>query len=208
MGLENDDHMSMLFLFHTWSFCRSFYGSVGQFVDSINLSLDCIEAFREWWGYCVCRVPTLYYRLLFCGWCQIDASVFVCLPLVQHLCPYRYISTLAIFSHHLERYGMTEVGIAFQSVLGERRVGSWDFNRRYCCWGKIPKKASCDGEIGELWHRGSSVITEYLNKPEQTALTIKYLVEKWWFGLSRFRRVFYIVACTRSHYFRWNECLS
>jgi malonyl-CoA/methylmalonyl-CoA synthetase len=124
-------------------------------------------------------VPTIYYRILSfldgrrCS--TGNVRLFTCgsapLPTTLH----------RAFEHSfsqriLERYGMTEVGIVLSNPYnGERKIGSVGFPIGDT---KVEVRdeqgnALTKGEVGELWHCGSSVISKYLNRPQQSAETIQ-----------------------------------
>jgi malonyl-CoA/methylmalonyl-CoA synthetase len=73
----------------------------------------------------------------------------------------------------LERYGMTEAGIVLSNPYGgERRPGAVGFP---VCGSEIGifDPDTCErlppGAVGEVWIRGPSVVSGYLNRPSQTA---------------------------------------
>ena len=75
----------------------------------------------------------------------------------------------------VERYGMTEVGIVLSNpYAGECRPGTVGFplgDTQFRIVGKTGEDLP-DGEVGELWIKGSSVISEYWERPEQSKETI------------------------------------
>ncbi len=124
-------------------------------------------------------VPTIYYRLLSfldgkkCN--PGNVRIFTCgsapLPTTLHR------AFEAGFSHRiLERYGMTEVGIVLSNPYeGERKIGSVGFPIGDTTVEVRDKEGRVleVGDVGELWHSGSSVISKYLNRPLQSAETIQ-----------------------------------
>jgi malonyl-CoA/methylmalonyl-CoA synthetase len=122
-------------------------------------------------------VPTIHYRLL-----KEKANVDVSslrlvtsgsapLPVSIHQQFYKRFGFFIV-----ERYGMTEVGIVLSNPYGGRcRPGTVGFpvgDTRF----RIVDSDNDDlpiGEVGELLISGSSVISSYWERPEQTALTIK-----------------------------------
>lgn len=84
----------------------------------------------------------------------------------------------ARFGHRIvERYGMTEVGIVLSNPMdGDRRPGSvgWSLpNAALEIRDRETGQPVGVGEVGELFHRGPSVISAYLRRPEQTAAALR-----------------------------------
>lgn len=125
-------------------------------------------------------VPTHYARLL-----ALPASVTADLSAMRLFTsgsaplPARsHEAFSARFGHRiLERYGMTEVGIVLSNPAdGERRPGAVGFsvpNAQLEIRDPEIGQPVAPGSVGELFHKGPSVIAAYLGRPEQTAATIQ-----------------------------------
>jgi len=125
-------------------------------------------------------VPTIHYRLL-----QVSSDAEVSslrlvtsgsapLPVSLHQQFYQRFGF-----HIVERYGMTEVGIVLSNPYGgECRPGTVGFPLGDTQFRIVDTHGNdvSEGEIGELMISGSSVISAYWQRPEQTKETI---VEGW-----------------------------
>jgi malonyl-CoA/methylmalonyl-CoA synthetase len=71
----------------------------------------------------------------------------------------------------LERYGMTELGMALGNTLDRRVPGhvGWPFPGVEVRIAAEDGTDVADGEVGELLVRGTQVFNRYLNRPEATA---------------------------------------
>ena len=184
-GWRADDHLlHVLPLFHIHGLFVALHGAfyagarttwMGRFEAAAALRL--LEARR-----CTVfmGVPTHYNRLL-----RLPAEVRADLSAMRLFTsgsaplPARVHQDVAArFGHRvLERYGMTEVGIVLSNPLdGERRPGAVGFNVPGAETEiRDPETGAVvdGGAVGELFHRGPSVISAYLNRPDATAAALQ-----------------------------------
>lgn len=81
----------------------------------------------------------------------------------------------------LERYGMTEIGMALSNPYeGERRAGSVGMplpGVDLCLVSEVGEQVDSEGAVGEIWVKGDTVFSEYWNNPAATSESF----EKGWF---------------------------
>ncbi len=124
-------------------------------------------------------VPTHYRRLLQAegnlrfGALRLCTSGSAPLPAAVHR-DFTDKSGLTI----VERYGMTEIGMAFSNRIGDCRAGTVGSALPHVRW-RIVQDGGQDaaaGAVGELWVAGPNVFAGYLNQPVATEET---LVDGW-----------------------------
>ncbi len=137
----------------------------------------CITALKEKNITVLMAVPTLYYRLLSQEGTHTFPLLRLCTSGSAPLPASMHAEFEARFGQRiLERYGMTEVGIVLSNPYeGERRAGFVGFPVSGASFRIVDPQTQEDvpqGEVGELWIAGPSVISGYFQRPAQTAKTL------------------------------------
>lgn len=179
---EEDILLHMLPLFHVHGLFVAAFGSLRAQATlvlerkfNVNRFVACIPKYK---CSIFMGVPTMYHRIL-CEESEIfDFSTIrlftsgsAPLPVKIHE-KFQQQFGLSI----LERYGMSEVGIVLSNPYeGEKRIGSVGFPicNIQC---RIVNNNGLDvvvGEVGELLHRGPSVISKYFRRPVETRTNIR-----------------------------------
>ncbi len=171
--------------------CALWNGATCQFIPEFSAE-DIFTLFEKGEINVFMAVPTIYFKLITC-WNSYpkerQKSVSACMKKFRLMVsgsaalPISTMERWKVISGHvlLERYGMTEIGMAISNPYrGERRAGYVGLPLQGVEVKIVDEefKTAKPGVPGELLIKGNTVFKEYWNKPEATA---KEFIEDGWF---------------------------
>jgi acyl-CoA synthetase (AMP-forming)/AMP-acid ligase II len=179
---EDDILLHMLPLFHVHGLFVAAFGALRAQATIILERKFQVERFFECIPKYKCSifmgVPTMYHRIISDNRSEFDFQTIRLFtsgsaPLAVDIHK-KFKQRFAISI--LERYGMSEVGIVLSNPYkGEKRIGSVGIPicEIECRIIDAVGKDVSEGEIGELLHRGPSVISKYFRRPEESKKSIQ-----------------------------------
>jgi len=187
---DKDDHiLNVLPLHHVHGIinvmsCALWSGACCEFLPKFNAA-KIFEIFNRHEVNVFMAVPTIYYKLIAC-WKELSAEQqqrisrslndFRLMVSGSAALPISVLEEWKNISGHtlLERYGMTEMGMAISNSYREKRIPGHIGNPLNKVIVRIADEQNvtvASGEQGEIQVKGPNVFKEYWGKPEATAET-------------------------------------